>query len=46
MSRSRFCIGLGQNTEAHTSADMLATADEQLHRAKQQGRDQICAAGD
>jgi diguanylate cyclase (GGDEF)-like protein len=39
-------IGLGRNTGAQTPADMLAIADEQLYRAKQQGRDQICTAGD
>jgi diguanylate cyclase (GGDEF)-like protein len=46
MSPITLSIGLGQNTGAQTPADMLAIADEQLYRAKQQGRDQICTAGD
>jgi diguanylate cyclase (GGDEF)-like protein len=37
-------IGLGQNTNAQTPAEMVSIADKQLYRAKQQGRDQICAA--
>jgi diguanylate cyclase (GGDEF)-like protein len=39
-------IGLGQNVNVQTPADMISTADKQLYRAKQQGKDQICAAED
>jgi diguanylate cyclase (GGDEF)-like protein len=35
-------IGLGENVNTQTPAEMVAIADRQLYRAKQQGRDQIC----
>lgn len=39
-------IGLGQNTDAQTPADMVSVADKQLYRAKQQGKDRICKAAE
>lgn len=43
IDRITLSIGLGANTNAQTPSEMIATADQHLYRAKQQGKDQICA---
>ncbi len=44
INRITLSIGMSHNANAQTPSEMIAIADQQLYRAKQQGKDQIRAA--